>query len=108
MERQPFLDLVRQRVVVLDGAMGATLQTFPLDLKRDWCGQENICEILNLSRPELIGQIHESFLDVGCDAVETNSFGGSKIVLAEAGLAERTVEINRLSAQDRAEGLRSV
>jgi 5-methyltetrahydrofolate--homocysteine methyltransferase len=99
MDRLPFLDLAKQRVVILDGAMGATLQTFPLDLKRDWCGQENICEILNLTRPDLIEQIHEGFLAVGCDAVETNSFSGSKIVLAEANLADRTTEINRVAAQ---------
>ncbi|MGD0542719.1 MAG: homocysteine S-methyltransferase family protein, partial [Tepidisphaeraceae bacterium] len=85
MDRRPFLELARERVVVLDGAMGATLQTFPLDLQRDWRGQENICEILNLSRPDLIEQVHEGFLAVGCDGVETNSFSGSKIVLAEAG-----------------------
>ncbi|MGD0461491.1 MAG: methionine synthase [Tepidisphaeraceae bacterium] len=99
MDRQPFLELARRRVVVLDGAMGAALQTFPLDLERDWRGQENICEILNLTRPDLIEQIHEGFLAVGCDGVETNSFSGSKIVLAEAGLADRTTEINRIAAQ---------
>ncbi len=99
MSRQPFLDLVRTRVVVLDGAMGTTLHTYPLDLHRDWQGQENISEILNLSRPDLIQEIHESFLAVGCDAVETNTFGGSKIVLSEAGLAERTAEVNRTGAQ---------
>ncbi len=99
MDRLPFLDLAKQRVVVLDGAMGATLQTFPLDLKRDWCGQENISEVLNLTRPDVIQEIHEGFLAVGCDAVETNTFGGSKIVLAEAGLADRTFEINRIAAQ---------
>jgi len=99
MGRQPFLDLVRQRVVVLDGAMGATLQTYPLDVDRDWMNQENCCEILNLSRPDIISEIHEGFLAVGCDGVETNSFSGSKIVLTEAGLAERTVEINRTAAQ---------
>ncbi len=99
MDRQPFLELARKRVVVLDGSMGATLHSFPLDLQRDWRGQENCCEILNLSRPDLIAQIHEGFLAVGCDGVETNSFSGSRIVLAEAGLAERTVEVNRVSAQ---------
>jgi 5-methyltetrahydrofolate--homocysteine methyltransferase len=99
MDRQPFLELARKRVVVLDGSMGATLHSFPLDLQRDWRGQENCCEILNLSRPDLIEQIHEGFLAVGCDGIETNSFSGSRIVLAEAGLAERTVEVNRISAQ---------
>ncbi|HEX4056296.1 MAG TPA: methionine synthase [Tepidisphaeraceae bacterium] len=99
MSRQPFLDLVRKRVVVLDGAMGTTLHTYPLDLHRDWQNQENISEILNLTRPDLIQEIHENFLAVGCDAVESNTFGGSKIVLTEAGLADRTVEVNRIGAQ---------
>jgi 5-methyltetrahydrofolate--homocysteine methyltransferase len=99
MSRQPFLELVRKRVVVLDGAMGTTLHTYQLDLHRDWNGQENMSEILNLTRPDLVQEIHESFLAVGCDAVETNTFGGSKIVLAEAGLAERTTEVNRVGAE---------
>jgi len=99
MDRLSFLELAKQRVVVLDGSMGATLHSFSLDVQSDWRGQENCCEILNLSRPDLIEQIHEGFLAVGCDGVETNSFSGSRIVLAEAGLAERTVEINRISAQ---------
>ncbi|MGH7179676.1 MAG: homocysteine S-methyltransferase family protein, partial [Tepidisphaeraceae bacterium] len=95
----PFLELVKQRVVVLDGAMGANLQARTFDLARDWMGHENICEVLNLSRPEVIREIHEEFLDVGCDGVETNTFGGMKLVLAEAGMAERTFEINRIAAE---------
>ncbi|MCS7034688.1 MAG: homocysteine S-methyltransferase family protein, partial [Phycisphaerae bacterium] len=97
--RKPFLQLAAERVVVLDGAMGANLQTRPFDLQRDWLGHENISEIINLTRPEVIREIHESFLAVGCDAVETNTFGGMKIVLAEAGLAERCFEINKLAAE---------
>ena len=65
--RLPFLDLIRQRVVVLDGAMGSNLQTRTFDLQRDWLGQENISEVLNVTRPEVIQEIHEAFLDVGCD-----------------------------------------
>jgi 5-methyltetrahydrofolate--homocysteine methyltransferase len=99
MPRQPFLDLVRQRVVVLDGAMGSNLQLRKLDLHRDWLGHENASEILNLSRPDLIAEIHESFLAVGCDAVETNSFNGSRNDLAEADLADRCQEVNQLAAQ---------
>jgi len=49
-DRKPFLELARERVVVLDGAMGSNLQTRPLDLQRDWLGQENISEVLNFSR----------------------------------------------------------
>jgi 5-methyltetrahydrofolate--homocysteine methyltransferase len=97
--RQPFLDLVRQRVVVLDGAMGSNLQTRSFDLKRDWLGQENISEILNFTRPEVIGEIHEAFLAVGCDAVETNTFGANKIVMGEAGMAQRVFENNKVAAE---------
>jgi 5-methyltetrahydrofolate--homocysteine methyltransferase len=97
--RPSLIQLAAHRVVVLDGAMGTNLQTRPLDLQRDWLGQENISEVLNLSRPDVIQEIHESFLAVGCDAVETNTFGANEIVLAEAGLADRTAEINTLAAQ---------
>src|SRR5437660_11342066 len=96
---RPFLDLARQRVVVLDGAMGSNLQTRHFDLQRDWMGQENISEVLNITRPEVIQEIHEAFLAVGCDAVETNTFGANKIVLAEADMPERTHEVNVLAAQ---------
>ncbi len=97
--RKPFLELIRERVVVLDGAMGSDLQTRTFDLQRDWMGQENISEVLNFTRPEVIQEIHEGFLAVGCDAVETNSFGANKIVLAEADMAERTYENNVAAAR---------
>ena len=79
--------------------MGANLQQRPLDLQRDWLGYENSCEVLNLSRPDLIQEIHESFLAVGCDGVETNTFNGSRIDLGEADLGERAEELNRTAAQ---------
>jgi 5-methyltetrahydrofolate--homocysteine methyltransferase len=97
--RKPFLQLAAERVVVLDGAMGSNLQTRPLDLHADWLGQENISEVLNFSRPELIQEIHELFLAVGCDAVETNTFGANKIVLAEADMAGRVFENNKVAAE---------
>src|SRR4051794_6027760 len=97
--RKSFLQLARERVVVLDGAMGSNLQTRTLDLQRDWLGHENISEVLNFSRPDVIQEIHEAFLEVGCDAVETNTFGANKIVLAEAGMADRTRENNRAAAE---------
>lgn len=99
MPRLPFLDLVRQRVVVLDGAMGSNLQQRHFDLHKDWLGHENISEVLNFTRPETIQEIHEAFLEVGCDAVETNTFGANEIVLAEADMAERTYENNVAAAQ---------
>ena len=54
--RRPFLDLVKERVVVLDGAMGANLQCRTLHPQHDWLGHENCSEILNLSRPDVIGE----------------------------------------------------
>jgi 5-methyltetrahydrofolate--homocysteine methyltransferase len=97
--RKPFLELVKERVVVLDGAMGSNLQTRPLDLEKDWLGHENISEVLNFSRPDVIQEIHEAFLAVGCDAVETNTFGANKIVMAEADMADRVFENNKVAAE---------
>src|SRR5438045_8948670 len=79
--------------------MGSNLQTRHFDLQRDWMGQENISEVLNFTRPEVIQEIHEAFLDVGCDAVETNTFGANKIVMAEADMADRVYENNIAAAQ---------
>ena len=97
--RETFFEACRRRVVVLDGAMGSNLQCRTLDLHRDWMGHENASEVLNLSRPDIIQAIHEAFLEVGCDAVETNSFNGSAADLAEADLTPRAEEVNRLAAQ---------
>ena len=96
----PFLELVAQRVVVLDGGMGSALQERDdLDAQRDWLGHENMSEVLNLTRPDVIKQIHRGFLEIGCDAVETNSFGGNRIVMAEAGMADKAYEVSRRSAE---------
>ncbi len=94
-----FLDLARTRVLVFDGAMGTSIHTYPLDVHRDYLGHENCSEILVQTRPEIIREIHESFLAAGCDAVETNTFGANKIVLAEFGIPEKTFELNKLGAQ---------
>ncbi|CAN5372703.1 methionine synthase [soil metagenome] len=97
--RPSFLELARKRVVVLDGAMGSNLQTRTFDLQRDWMNQENISEVLNFTRPEVIQEIHEAFLAVGCDAVETNTFGANKIVMAEAEMLDRVYENNIVAAK---------
>ncbi len=93
-KRLPILELARKRVVVIDGAMGSNLQTRQFDLQRDWMNQENMSEVLNFTRPEVIQEIHEAFLAVGCDAVETNTFGANKIVMAEADMLDRVYENN--------------
>ena len=88
-----FLQTVRERVVIYDGAMGTNIQKRNPTLDDYW-GKENCSEVLVLSRPDIIRDIHADFFDVGCDVVETNTFGGTSIVLGEFGLGDRVAEIN--------------
>ncbi|MCG3180189.1 MAG: Methionine synthase [Phycisphaerae bacterium] len=96
-----FLQILSQRVLVFDGAMGTQIQAHEgeLDVERDFAGLEGCNEILCVTRPDLIEHIHEHYLLAGADAVETNSFGSGLIVLAEYGIADRIGELNRLAAQ---------
>ncbi len=93
-----FLDYARERLVLFDGGMGSQIQGRNLTLDDFW-GQENCSEILNLSRPDLVRDIHGAYLRAGADAVETNTFGGSPITLGEFGLAERAFEINKRACE---------
>src|SRR6185369_5432955 len=93
-----FLQLVKERVVIYDGAMGTNIQTRNPTLDDYW-GKENCSEVLVLSRPDIIRDIHADFLRVGCDVVETNTFGATRIVLAEFGLQDRVVEINHAAVK---------
>ena len=93
-----FLQLVKERVIVYDGAMGTNIQKRNPTLDDYW-GKENCSEVLVLSRPDIIRDIHADFYRVGCDVVETNTFGGSSIVLGEFDLADRVREINVKAAQ---------
>ena len=95
----PILEALRAHVLLSDGGMGARLQQMPLDLARDWWGHENCSDILVLSRPELVRDIHRGYFAAGADMVETNSFGASPITLGEFGLAEHTHEINKRAAE---------
>ncbi len=94
-----FLDFVRDRVLLFDGAMGTQIQAADLDVERDFWGQENCSEILNLARPDFVRDVHLGYLRAGADAVETNTFGGSPITLGEFGLDDRALEINRRAAE---------
>ena len=92
------LQLAQQRVLVLDGATGSNLQILDLTVD-DYQGRENCTDILSVSRPDVIRDLHRSFLEVGSDAVLTNTFGANRIVLAEFDLIERTTELNQRSAE---------
>jgi 5-methyltetrahydrofolate--homocysteine methyltransferase len=94
-----FLDYLADRVVLCDGAMGTQVQARNLDIERDFLGNENCTEIVCQSRPDLVREIHRGYLAAGCDAIQTNSFGGSPITLGEFGLADRAFALNRLSAE---------
>jgi 5-methyltetrahydrofolate--homocysteine methyltransferase len=93
-----FLQLVQQRVVVYDGAMGTNIQKRNPTLDDYW-GKENCSEVLVMSRPDIIRDIHADFFRVGCDIVETNTFGGTSLVLTEFELRDKVHEINLKAAQ---------
>jgi len=92
-------EAMEQRVLVMDGATGTALQGVVLTAE-DFGGpelegcNENLCA----TRPDVVDGVHEGYLTAGCDIVETNSFGGTPLVLAEYDLADQAFELNRLSA----------
>jgi len=92
------LECLSQQVLVLDGGMGTSIHALNLPLS-DYAGHENCSEILNRTRPDVVAQIHRAFLEVGCDAIETNTFGANRVVLGEYGLADATYELNLRGAQ---------
>jgi 5-methyltetrahydrofolate--homocysteine methyltransferase len=93
-----FLEELGRRVLVYDGAMGTNLQRHNLTPEDFW-GKEGCNELLVLSRPEVIRAVHASFLEAGCDVIETDSFGSTSIVLAEYDLQDRTRELNLAAAR---------
>jgi 5-methyltetrahydrofolate--homocysteine methyltransferase len=93
-----FLSELKRRVLVYDGAMGSNLQNRNLTAADFW-SKEGCNELLVLSRPDVIRDLHVSFLDAGCDVIETDSFGSTSIVLAEYALEDRTRELNLAAAR---------
>lgn len=89
-----YLDAVNNRVVVFDGATGTWLQGQDLTAE-DFGGPdlEGCNEILNITRPDVIENLHRAYLDVGADVIETNTFGAFGVPLAEYGLEDRVYEI---------------
>lgn len=94
-----FLELLQQRVMVYDGAMGTSIQNYNLTVEEDFAGLENCSEILVVTRPDVIREIHASYLAAGADVIETDSFGASSLVLSEFGIADRTRELNLAAAR---------
>ena len=98
MASKSFLEVLKEKVIIFDGAMGTSIHSMNLTLD-DYMNFENCPEILVESRPDAIKQIHASFFDVGCDIVETDTFGGSPVVLAEFDLQDRAYELNKKAAE---------
>src|SRR3954469_7548209 len=94
-----FLAATRDRVVVFDGGMGATLEQFDLSLDKDYRLPGRCHEALVLNRPDVIQGVHESMVAVGAEVVETDTFQASRLKLDEWGLGEHTLEINRRAAE---------
>lgn len=95
-----FLELLKEKVVVFDGAMGSNL--IAQDLSLDYYGDgkyENLNEILLYTKPDAVEKVHTGFLEIGCDVIETDSFNANEIVLAEFGIADKAYDVNLKAAQ---------
>ncbi|GAB4473069.1 MAG: methionine synthase [Anaerolineales bacterium] len=95
----PYLNTLNQRVMVYDGAMGTNLQRMKLTAGH-FGGEKTFgCnDYLVITYPQAVEAVHRSFLEVGIDTIETNTFRSNRITLGEYGLADRVIEINRAAA----------
>lgn len=99
MTKKPFLDALKNQILLFDGAMGTEIQRYdptPEDFPNN---QDGFNDGLVLTHPEWIKQIHQNYLDAGADCIETNSFGSNKIKLDEYGFGDQTVEFNKKIAK---------
>ena len=99
MSEHRYLEVLKERVLVFDGAMGTSLQAFNLS-PQDFGGPglEGCNDHLVISRPDAVEAVHASFLEVGCDVIETNTFRANRLTMREYGLQDRIVELNREAA----------
>jgi len=107
MSRPHLLDALSDRVLLCDGGMGSRVQAMDLDVERDFWGKENCTDVLVLSRPDVVREIHRGYFEAGADMVLTNTFGGSPVTLAEFELEDRAFELNKAAvelAREAAEG----
>jgi 5-methyltetrahydrofolate--homocysteine methyltransferase len=98
--KKTFLDILREKIIIFDGATGTHLQG--QNLTSDDFGGEKLAgcnEYLVVSKPSAVRLMHQDYLEAGADVIETDSFGGARIVLAEYGLQDRAYELNLKAAQ---------
>ncbi|MGB7339549.1 MAG: methionine synthase, partial [Phototrophicaceae bacterium] len=98
--KRGYLDAIEDHVVIFDGAMGTSIQNYNLTAEDFGGGALEGCnDNLVMTRPDVIQEIHESFLAVGSEVVETDTFRGNRLTLTEYGLGDITLELNRTAAQ---------
>ena len=99
-ENLRYLEAIRDHVLIFDGAMGTSIQRYKLTAE-DFGGEHlNGCnDYLVITRPDVIEAIHASFLEVGSEVLETNTFRSNRLTLGEYGLGDQVLEINRTAAQ---------
>jgi len=104
----PLESLLQQRIVIIDGAMGTMVQQYRLDEAayrgerfRDWPGKDlkGNNELLNLTQPQIIEEIHRLYFEAGADIVETNTFNGQFISLGDYGMESLAREMSRAGAE---------
>src|SRR5512141_3023955 len=95
-----YLDALADHVVVFDGAMGTSVQSCnlgPIDFGGETLNGCN--DYLVITRPDVVESIHASFLEVGAEAIETDTFRSNRLTMREYGLQDRIVEINCAAAE---------
>lgn len=99
-KKQSIKQRMKEKILILDGAMGTMLQQAKLTVE-DFGGEnyEGCNEYLNLTRPDVIRSIHEQYFSAGADLIETNTFGATSVVLAEYQLEHLVPEINQAAAR---------
>ncbi len=94
-----YLDALNQKVLVFDGAMGTSLQNLHLTAEHFGGERLNGCnDYLVISYPQAVETVHRSFLEVGVDVLETDTFRSNRLTLGEYGLGQRTLQINTVAA----------
>lgn len=93
-----FVERMKGRILILDGAMGTSIQKYNLT-PRDFLGGKGNNDILNITRPDVIEAIHKEYIAAGADIIETNTFSGNAISQRDYGQQERVYEINFKGAQ---------
>ncbi len=104
---QVFLDALKQRILFLDGAMGTMIQSYELE-ESDYRGQrfadwesplKGNNDLLSLTQPQIISDIHKAYLQAGADIIETNTFNANRISMSDYSMQDLAYEINKTSSE---------